>query len=339
MQVLVIGYGKIGRIKASLWQSLGASVYVHDVSNAVLQKAVVDGFKTVDQCSASEDLTLDISTPAGQHFSSLEWGVQASVSPIHQILIEKPLASSPVELKKFKKLGMSTRSKIVLNESYFSSIGLRKLAATVDTTPQHIAIELSKNRLQDITNGRFFDYELGALGIETPHMIAILQMLNVAVDQASISKAILHVDSNRVENQGFEISLQSNGTDVVLRSFLGDFSFSSTGEMKSNKTIRNIMVRTQSQNITLEFDPARDLPRYHSRLTIQEIDNNQVTTEFADDHLRKHMAQLQNKDPVNSFLGFDNAAYLSDTLSKLRGSFKIDRIPDHTIETITQEGL
>lgn len=348
MQVLVIGYGKIGQIKALLWKSLGASVFVHDVSQAALKKAVSDGLKTSAECKIDQDITIDISSPAGQHYESLKWCLDTTEPPIRQILIEKPLASSPEELKKFRELNELHKAEIVLNESYFSSEGLRRLIDTTDGVPTHIEIELSKNRLDDIAKGRFFDHRLGAIGIETPHMLAILQMFDVSLDETKITKANLYVDARQHENQGYELCFQSGETSVGLRSFLGNFNTSADGLVKTNGTIRSIKARTKSQDLSLEFDPATNLPRYHSRLSINPLFKDPGTiTEFADDHLREHMVQLLNKTPINALLKFDNAVYLSDVLTRLRDSFNVidvsNFVSDHVMETmpqiITQEGV
>jgi len=344
VQVLVIGYGKIGQIKALLWRSLGAVVYVYDINPSVIQKALDDGYKSYVGRIPDQELIVDISSPAGQHYISLQWLVDNISSPLQYILIEKPLVSSVEELTKFTSISESLRSKLILNESYFSSRGLRKLVDSVNEKPLHVEIELSKNRLDDIANGRFFDYKLGAIGIETPHMLAILQMLDLSIHNIDISEANLYVDSKQTENQGFEIFFTTNGTSVVLRSFLGDFSSTNSQIIKSNSTVRSINIHTKLRDFRLEFDPAPKLPRYHSRLTIRRInENKESVSEFADDHLREHMVQFQNKDPVNPLIMFNNAVHLSTVLHTLKDSVKVIDVPARTAEIsqqiITQEGV
>ncbi len=344
MHVLVIGYGKIGQIKALLWKSLGVTVYVHDVSQPVVHKAVNDGFKSYKECLTGKKLTIDISTPAEQHYNSLKWAIETISSSIDQILIEKPLASSLEELANFTSLEENLKSKLTLNESYFSSAGLLQLMNSIDETPLHIEIELSKNRLDDVAHGRFFDHSLGAVGIETPHMLAILQMLHIPLNKISVSYASLYVDSRQIENQGFEMSFMTAGTSVLLRSFLGDFTRSESRLIKSNRTIRYVKVRTKLNDYVLEFDPAPDLQRYHSRLTMRQSGKTKSTvSEFTDNHLKEHMLHLQNEDPVNPLLSFDNAVYLSSLLNKFRDSFNYTKIDSQLMETrpalITRKGL
>jgi len=96
-------------------------------------------------------------------------------------------------------------------------------------------------------------------------------------------------------------------------------------------------VRTETNDYVLEFDPASDLPRYHSRLTSSQLSQSKTTvTEFADDHLREHMLQFQKNDSINSLLKFDNAVYLSSVLSKLRSSFNVISISNVLMETMPQ---
>lgn len=344
VQVLVIGYGKIGQIKALLWESLGATVYVHDVSQPAVQKALNDGLKSYKECVTGKKLTIDISTPAEQHYKSLKWAIETISSSIDQILIEKPLASSLEELANFTSLEETVKSKLRLNESYFSSAGLLQLMTSIDETPSHIEIELSKNRLDEIARGRFFDHNLGAVGIETPHMLAILQMLHIPLEKICVSYASLYVDSRQIENQGFEMSFIAAGISVLLRSFLGDFTRSESRLIKSNRMARYVKVRTKLNDYVLEFDPAPDLQRYHSRLTMRQSGQSKpVVSEFTDNHLKEHMLHLQNKDPVNPLLEFENAVYLSSLLNKFRDNLDDIKIDSQLMGTtpvpITRKGL
>ncbi len=44
MQVLIVGYGKIGRIKASLWLAMGAKVHVYEQNDTLYSKILEDGY-------------------------------------------------------------------------------------------------------------------------------------------------------------------------------------------------------------------------------------------------------------------------------------------------------
>lgn len=344
MHVLIIGYGKIGQIKARLWKSLDATVYIYDSKASAIKKALGIGYQPYNNCLTVDELIIDISSPSEQHYKSLVWAINKFQKSIKLILIEKPLTSSKNELEYFLSLDESIKSKIVLNESYFSSTGLLKLIKTISGAPAYVEIELSKNRLFDIAQGRFFDKNLGSIGIETPHMLAILQMLGIQVNNIEITYANLYIKLGQIENQGFEIHFSSNGTAIVLKSFLGDFTCSESKLMYSNSTVRRVKVRTKTQECILEFDPATMLPRYHSRLTSRRFSQqNKRVREFADDHLKQHMLQLTNGCPVNHLLRFDNAIHLSSILIQLRDNVKVIHLTNDNggtpQEILTKKGL
>jgi predicted dehydrogenase len=184
--VLVVGFGKIGAIKSEIWKSLGAEVYVYDVSPSANKRIIEAGYTpfTLLDDTTIKELIVDISTPAAKHATALDWALSTlSVCP-RIILLEKPLVSSEAELAVLLDVLKSNPDvnlqHIFVNESYYASTALRKVKELVGESGESIqglTVDLSKNRIMDNDNGRFFDYELGAIGIEMPHMIAIAQYM------------------------------------------------------------------------------------------------------------------------------------------------------------------
>jgi predicted dehydrogenase len=206
MQVLIIGYGTIGRVKARVWKSLGLDVLVYDTSLNAIVRARNDGYAIyVPRTSLHGEYLVDISTPAGHHWQALEWALANGPACPRAVLIEKPLASNETEIQAFRALNDSALGKhlahnIFINESYVSSSALAILKRSIEAVGEIIEsleVELSKNRLADNSQGRFFDRYLNAIGHEVPHMLAVLQMFGFDVEQVLRSKpATLYIDKN-----------------------------------------------------------------------------------------------------------------------------------------------
>lgn len=352
MQVLIVGYGKIGRIKAFMWQSLGDKVFIHDTSQLARQRAIEDGFELLESQKIDNRTIIDISTPAEQHFSALKWCVDATTELPRYILVEKPLVSSREELEALQSLtrsyGSNLEEIIFLNESYYESAGLHKLMELIDGPPRYIEVELSKNRLEDSSKGRFFDNKLYSIGIEVPHILAVLQILNINLDKLKNSKSILYVNENRYQDQGFELEFSFDKTKVVLRSFLGGFNVRRGYVQNTNNLIRVIKVHTDTQNVTLELDPVTTLPRYHSRISVDSVEREEpFVINVADNHMLNHMQQFRHGNNINKLLSYKNALYLSSLLIHIRDHSHIININkttpssfiDNDARLLTEQGV
>jgi predicted dehydrogenase len=313
MDVLIVGYGKIGRIKAFIWHSLGRSVYVHDTNDAKRRLVVEDGFMLHSRNDYSEDLIVDISTPASYHVSSLEWVLGSAKPEPRTVLIEKPLVSDEQEEQALKvllsKKGMTKyKDKIIVNESYYLSSALRFVVddiASKSLRVTEVHAELSKNRMEDVVNGRFVDENLGSLGIELPHMIAMAQGLGFDLDDLSIKDVSVFSKKER-HNEGFRIELHSAGVPVVLESYLGDFRLHKDERCLDNEApVRTLTVATNARTYKVFFDPVPDMERYKAKICIYGPDNSLLeTTVVDDDHLSSHLskihrnARVQHVDPL-----------------------------------------
>lgn len=302
MDVLVIGYGKIGGIKARIWRSLGRRVIVYDVEARKLDQALSDGFETFNSAyTLKTDLIVDISTPATFHLESLKWVLDTLPSLPRVILIEKPLASNPEELLALEALfsdeSMAVKQRIIVNESYYLSSALKHLADLLREEKQNIqaiSIELSKNRLEDVSAGRFTDPHLGALGIELPHMIALLQGLGIDLENLTVEKASIFKVQDNEHNEGFKLELRHKGTAIVLESYLGNFRIGEHDLSTSNyEVIRCLEAATDQAIYKVEFDPVQGVERYKSRVSILDsYGKTRKTIVLHDDHLTSHLKNL-----------------------------------------------
>ncbi len=332
MRVLIIGYGKIGRIKAFLWKKLGFKVYIFDINNNAEIRALKDGFKLFDGV-IDKDTIVDISSSSGQHFNSLKWLIDYPLTNLPKlILIEKPLFSSDTENNLYKKLLKTNKQKnlmdrIYLNDSYYESEGLKLLVNSIDSKIKKIIIELSKNRLHDIENGRFSDEELMSIGIEVPHILAVLQILNIDLKKIGDIQSRIFKDSEKEQNQGTVIKFKNEETTIEISSFLGDFKISDDTIAFANNDVRKVIIETINKDFLLEFDPIKGLPRYHSRLSTNDKQNkvNKVVT-IQDNHLVAHMKKLIVGEQNKKLTGYDNAEFLARLLIDFKNRSHILKI-------------
>jgi len=333
MRVLVVGYGKIGKIKSSLWKSLGADVFAYDRKGAAAKAIVQDGFSrfTPGFDTASDGLIIDISTSASQHFPALQWALDSISQKPTAILVEKPIVSSREEaadltrfVQNFKPYDL--HDIIYVNESYHSSLALKQVKEALALHGEPILsvrMELSKNRLQDNQENRFFDHNLGSIGIELPHMVAALQSLGLSLEALQGQTPRLLVHDGRLDNQGLVLEYHDGPTAVSLATYLGNFRLDESGLPDSNQeTIRTLQVSTAGHDYLITFDPAPGLPRYFSEVTEQRTDGSPArTVNLADDHLKAHLALFLNGAPapdLHKLLSLQNALAISNLLCTLK---------------------
>jgi hypothetical protein len=329
MRVLIVGYGKIGRIKAPMWSEMGATVYVYEQNDRLHPKILGDGYSLFSFKDQVFDI-VDISTPAGMHYGALAWAMDAVAEP-DIYLIEKPLASTREELRAFKTLvseNPTLSRKIVINESYYNSTLLDAVAkdiASSNANIQSIHIELSKNRLKDLEAGRFFDDALEAVGLEVPHMLAILDKFGVSLPEGCMPSLI--VDTLKRANQAFILRTNESGPEIVFESYLGNFRYEGTS-ITSNTTItRKAKITTDILDYQIEFDPLIDHERFHGKLTIFEKGIVVSKKTVLDNHLDVQLRLILNGTPLHdTSIGITKALEFTETLLRLRGSCEVTEL-------------
>lgn len=336
MDTLVIGYGKIGCIKSSIWKSLGRNVYVQETDPRKVEAAVQDGFRTYAPASQlSNQLIVDISTPAAQHLASLIWVIENVTPHPKTILLEKPLVSSQAELRALtsyleKNTTTIKNIQLVVNESYYLSSAtlfviddMRRRAANASA----LRMELSKNRLPDVIAGRFIDENLGSLGIELPHMLALSQSFGLELNKLVVDSVSVLKRCGEFQNEGFKIHACQDGLAVHMESYLGDFKIDSAGKAIPNDTIvRTLQVETDKCKYVIEFDPVPGLDRFAARIRIYDMGETLINeTVVGDDHLTSHLLKLHESKAhkqLDQLLSIDNsleiAKYLFDLKAKAR---------------------
>ena len=328
MHVLIIGYGKIGRIKARIWAAHGHRVTVHDIDPLRLADARDDGFEAFDKVNdAAQTGIVDISTPASFHLPALKWALNILPSLPRVILIEKPLVSSQSELVEFKEFlqyhNPAAASRIAINESYYASSAARNVLEQLrrgGCAIQAINIELSKNRLTDVFGGRFTDPHLGIFGIEVPHTLALLQHFGIGLESLIIKDVCIFRRAEDIHNEGIRLSLTYEGIDISLESYLGDFKVTENG-VEDNKTTRSAQIVTDDKSYLIEFDPVPDAERYVSRINVSKDSRHIDTILMEDDHMSCHLKHVSAMESIGQgeYFAVNNAITISEMLLRLKG--------------------
>lgn len=339
-KVLILGCGTIGQIKAGLWLSLGAAVYLYDTDPIQVDRLLAIDERLKRFQDNTDDFIVDISTPSDQHASSLSWVFKTIQHP-KTILIEKPICTNPSDKALINQLLRDYKHvPVYVNESYFWSSALDWLSSQLvenHETIVSIEINLSKNRLADAKVGRFFDKELETYGIEVPHALAVLQKLGF--DKLKIVENTLYRDKETSVNQGVHIALSDvSKRTITIDSFLGDFMIQNDQVMQNSLT-RQIAVTTDKENgYHISFDPAPNERRFKSVIIVNDAER--IVLE--DDHLRKHLECIQagNLDAVmRYFLSPANSMSIYDLLDTLyRSKVEEECIPDDVANYYSEVG-
>lgn len=303
--VVIIGCGFMGKIKAQIWCALGMNVYVYDVDKEKENALIQTNIHILSYESYSKNKNprfVDIATPNTKHGDALAW-VLRHMPHTQVILVEKPICSTEQERFLIEKtLALFPKASVFVNETYYWSEALAWLVDRLkiqNEKPEVITINLSKNRLVDVASGRFFDKELQAYGIEIPHSVAILQRLGIDIIGSTVKQNIQYKNdiAGTDVNQGVHVELlSSNGTIAHLDSFLGDY-FVKNETITPNSLIRSVVVETLGERYKIEFDPVEGVARYTSRITIE---STAEVVHIEDNHLMNHMRHIRNNTVNNT---------------------------------------
>ncbi|QWI72982.1 Gfo/Idh/MocA family oxidoreductase (plasmid) [Bacillus mycoides] len=297
--VLIIGYGKIGKIKAEIWKQCGANVFVSDITKKRIESVRMDGFSVDEALFHKAYNFVDICTPSSTHIEVLRRIIVNNVR-FDRVVIEKPLFNNIQEKRTLYELldnDASLREKIIVNEQYYRSKVIKLLQEKLlKDKVKHIKITMSKNRKRDNQNGRFVDNDIGAYGIELPHILAILEMLDKPIDSSVMVNNVLYVDSDDENNQGILIEyVTKNDTTVVINSFLGDFKISTENKISDNKIIdRSLLIEGDGFAHRVILDPHPS----HERL-LTELNWGDESTLIRDDMLTENISDIISDNIVD----------------------------------------
>lgn len=314
-KVLIIGFGKIGKIKASIWKKYGCDVSVYDINHNRVNAARLEGYKCVLNLQTDLDFSyIDICTPTLFHIYYLR---ELLLNSQAQLLVEKPLVSNIRDftlLKECIEESSENAERIIFSEQYYYSKALAYLKNLIENENLiSVQIVMNKNRISDNQKGRFIDNELEAFGIEIPHMLAILDFFKVDWKQFKPEKEISLYLSNDAINSGCRVLGRVTEVEINLESFLGSYRYNQSGVIFKNSQIeRYLIIKTDKTEYRVVFDPVKAFPRYFT-----VVEYNGVKRIF-DDNLLENMIISILSNMKKEKLSVHNGLEISKKLIELR---------------------
>ncbi|HER6416444.1 Uncharacterised protein [Streptococcus pyogenes] len=310
--ILIIGFGKIGKIKAYKWLSRGYEVYVKDLKFSSM-KYLNTNSDVLDDLSR-QYFTIEICAPTNHHLTLLKTVITRYV--YSYISIEKPLCNRLEDLEEMKSLVESyphLAKKIFASEQYFFSKILEKLLQvdcfSLDKIKE-ITVNFSKDRIEDNENGRFLDKEILGYGIEIPHIIAVISYLGISLEEFKKGIFVNAIYIKDLEKHDYSIEILSciNQTVIKIISNLGSFAIRE-GKIEGGdaKTVRRVTIDDK----TILFDPHPKLERYKSELV-----TGTNTFQIHDDMMDTYISLLEgNAIPEDCYI--NNAIEITKLLINL----------------------
>jgi hypothetical protein len=196
-----------------------------------------------------------------------------------------------------------------------------------------INAELSKNRLEDAANGRFWDEHLGSLGIELPHMIAMVQALGYDVQELQPQAVVIHHATSGRCNEGFTLDLTAGGVPITLRSYLGSFRVAGSTAGPNKAVVRSLDVYTAERDYYVQFDPVEGLERYTAQVTVLDRTTRKTEKVLLDDnHLAAHLKKLHTNtadEVLDALLNAGNSLAITELIFALKKAARYQAVPDN----------
>lgn len=223
MKCIRIGFGKIAQIheehlKKHGVQTIGV-VEINPKLHGEIKNAGMKAFHSIEETIDYKPDFYDICIPASTRIDVLK--ALCDINQSANLLLEKPICNFK-DIEVINHIFESHRGKIVVNENYASSnvtIALQDTLSSKKITPKRLIIESTKHRGPDFLEGRFLDYELGALGYEGSHLLAIVGEFDVGYEiDRLIDSDIdsIHLSTNNfkefADSQSVHQERQSNKT-------------------------------------------------------------------------------------------------------------------------------
>lgn len=313
-RVLIIGFGRIGQMKAKQWKNLNCDVYVYDTDVRSLMKARKSRYTVVDNLNQEIEY-MDICVPTAFHAKYI---MDERITVLKKIVVEKPIVSNKVDwelLNNYARKFPDRVSKIIVSEQYYYSNALKYVKNAIPKDGiRSIRIKMNKDRTQDNLNGRFMDRDLQSYGIELPHMIAMLDFFNIDFSKIdSKFKNDFFLSDTELES-GCKLEGFANQVHYYLESFLGKFIYNNQQKSFYNIVDREVIIRTDNGSYIIKLDPIKGLKRYKSIIIF-----NGTKFELEDNMLKNMIFCLINSQS-NIKSNFHNAMNIALVLINLKNN-------------------
>ncbi|OGG38040.1 hypothetical protein A2127_01720 [Candidatus Jorgensenbacteria bacterium GWC1_48_12] len=343
MRIIQVGNGNVAKMHRECFAEKATVIAVIEINLVKRKQAEEEGFPAFSDI-ASLPLGLlkevdlwDICVPDESHYPMMKKLLQMG---FEKILVEKPICQ-PSQIPEMRKLlKRFSNAKICTEDTYASSLVveiIRKICEKYQVFHPSIVMEQSKNRMQDIVNGRFIDEELGVFALEVPHSLTAITATGDKRSPAVIQNVSLEdmkLPSGKIlprQGKGRIVYRTEDDCEVTILSAMdGDIlhplqeTYTPTTIPFGDPTRYRIMVLEDGPyKIIGQFEPIPGWPRYKGQVLIYKDGVMINRIEVEDKPMNRHIAKAiryfegEEKNPAPPLEALSLVIFLSEAIKRL----------------------
>lgn len=336
MKCIRIGFGKIAHIHEAQLKKHGVQTLgVVEIDPDRIQEIIDAGFRpfsSLEEAIRCKPDFYDVCTPTYARKDLLT--ALCALDPLANILIEKPVCDFQ-DIESIQTILKRHCGKVSVNENYASSnvtSALLDVIKTKEITPAKLIVESTKHRGHDFLNGRYVNNEIGALGYEGSHLLAIVGafgeefepnlLLDSDIDDIHLSSLDKDADPQTLSHQGgaFLQYQAKNGCIVNLyTSISGIIGFACPPYAQPDQTIPQEDVITRYKILRVDgldakgesyqvvgfYEPISGLARSQAQIIVfKNWEFEYQSGLFEDNTMSQHLLRV-----INFFRGLDSNPY------------------------------
>jgi len=343
MNVIQIGNGNVAKMHRECFTEkamVTAVIETNPAKRKLAEDAGLPAFPDIASLSAElmEKVDLwDICVPDEGHYPMMKKILEMGFK---KILVEKPICQ-PSQIPAMRKLLEDfPGAQICVEETYASSEVVRIIREQSNKCGMirpKIWMEQSKNRMQDIINGRFIDKELGVFALEVPHSLTAVTATGdkrLPLIIKGVSLEAMELPSGEVlPRQGWgAISYSAeDGCEVEICSAMNGKVIHPLLEIEAPTTIpfgspiryRVLVLEEGKNKIIGQFEPISGFPRFRGRVLIIQDGVLQDVIWTEDKPMNRHIAKAlcffegEEENPAPPLEAFLLVSFLSKAVGKL----------------------
>jgi len=345
MKVIQIGNGNVAKMHRGCFVGEATVIAIIEIDPVKRKRAEEEGFSTFPDIVSLPPRLLkevdlwDICIPDESHVPIMEYVLGIGFK---NILVEKPICVPSQTERLENLLRKFPEAQICVEETYTSSEVVRivrEQSEQCGMTHPRILMEQSKNRMQDIINGRFIDKELGVFALEVPHSLTAVAATGEKRRPSSVRDCDVLLEAMELPSgemlprQGWgAISyFTEDGCEVEICSAMDGKVLHPLSEIDAPTNIpfgspiryRILILEEGNTKIIGQFEPITGLPRFVGRMFVykNEIlrDEIQVEDRPMNRHIAKaiHYFQGKGKNPAPPLEALSLVNFLSKAVKRL----------------------
>ncbi|MFH1423470.1 MAG: Gfo/Idh/MocA family oxidoreductase [Candidatus Nealsonbacteria bacterium] len=343
MKIIQIGNGNVAKMHRECFTRESMVIAVIETNPAKLKRAKEEGFSAFPDIASlplrlMEEADLwDICAPDENHYPMMKKILEMGFK---KILVEKPICQ-PSQIQAMRKLLANfPNAKICVEETYASSqvvATIREMCEKYRIFHPKILMEQSKNRMQDIVNGRFVDKELGVFALEVPHSFTAVTATGIKRLPSVIQSVLLDdmkLPSGEIlprQGKGRIAYITEDGCEVIILSAMDGNILHPLPEINAPATIpfgspvryRIIVIEEDPYKIIGQFEPIPGWPRFIGRVLVYSKGVLRDEFKIEDKSMNQHIAKAvryfrgEEKNPAPPLEALSLVIFLNKVIQRL----------------------